>query len=283
MQHLQHLQKAAYQAFYWTSFDPEKRGKQTIEEYENILKSDLESIPEEEHERYISNFISYFSKWLSAHSRCASSAVTGGSGFNVRKTEKANNAEHNAIINFNEWQEKAKKAISKKIEQNKPAEQKFDERLESLKAQISQKIEWGSVANCYSMIERLAYNGEVELVKECLILISEYNDTHKKPFVTPRHKVWGLPAIAEKSIEKKEERAEKENEELPIIGGKVVYNYAVDRLQLVFDEKPSYNIILSLKKSGFRWAPSETAWQRQLTGNAIYSTKYFLKENNLFL
>ena len=283
MKHLEHLSQQARNAFYWTSFDPEKRGKQTIEEYENILKSDLESIPEDEHERYISNFISYFSKWLNAHSRCASSAVTGGSGFNVCKAEKANNAEHNAITNFNEWQEKALKSIARRIEQNKPEAQKFDERLESLKAQISQKIEWGSVANCYSMIERLAYNGEVELVKECLILISEYNDTHKKPFVTSRHKVWGLPAIAEKSIIKKEERQEKENEELQIVGGKVVYNYAIDRLQLVFDEKPSYSIISSLKKNGFRWAPSESAWQRQLTNNAVYSTKYFLKENNLFL
>lgn len=283
MKYLEHLTQQARNAFYWTSFDPDKRGKQTIDEHELQLQSDLLSIPESEHERYIEKYVSLFSHWLSAHSRCASSAITGGSGFNVRRAGKASNSERNAYTAFDEWRAKAKTSIAKRTEQNKPEAQKFDERLESLKAQISQKIEWGSVANCYSMIERLAYNGEVELVKECLILISTYNDNHKKPFMTSRHKVWGLPEIAEKSVVRKEERAEKENQELLIVGGKVVYNYAIDRLQLVFDEKPVYNIISALKHSGFRWAPSETAWQRQLTNNAIYSTKMFLKENNLFI
>lgn len=38
----------------------------------------------------------------------------------------------------------------------------------------------------------------------------------------------------------------------------------IDRLQLIFSGKPSLEIRTLLKSSGFRWAPSESAWQRKL-------------------
>ena len=297
MQHLQHLAQQARNAFYWTSFDPDKRGKQTIDEHESQLQSDLESIPENEHERYISKYVELFAYWLSAHSRCASSAITGGSGFNVRKAEKANNAEHNAYQKFDEWKDNAKKAIAKRIEQNKPEAQKRSEAWERLERQIlssaatihgiNKGLERGYskalfVSSIYQHVEVFAKKGDFETVQLAIDCIRKFNET-MSVVITERHKFFKLAERAEIKKETIEERAEKENQELLIIGGKVVYNYAIDRLQLLFDEKPSYNIISSLKKNGFRWAPSETAWQRQLTGNAIYSTKYFLKENNLFI
>jgi hypothetical protein len=54
-------------------------------------------------------------------------------------------------------------------------------------------------------------------------------------------------------------------------GGKAVINEAENRLQLLFDDKPGEAQRAELKKHGFKWAPSQGAWQRQLTRNAIYS------------
>jgi hypothetical protein len=54
-------------------------------------------------------------------------------------------------------------------------------------------------------------------------------------------------------------------------GGYVEANTDMDRLQLFFDEKPGESQRTSLKASGFKWAPSQGAWQRQLTGNAIHA------------
>jgi len=54
-------------------------------------------------------------------------------------------------------------------------------------------------------------------------------------------------------------------------GGKAVINTELNRLQLVFDEKPSDSQRKTLKDYGFKWAPSHSAWQRQLTDNAITS------------
>ena len=54
-------------------------------------------------------------------------------------------------------------------------------------------------------------------------------------------------------------------------GGRAEANMEVDRLQLFFDEKPNEKQREQLKTNGFKWAPSQDAWQRQLTDNAIYS------------
>ena len=55
--------------------------------------------------------------------------------------------------------------------------------------------------------------------------------------------------------------------------GKVVANDDNNRLQIFFDEIPAPEIREALKGHGFRWARSEGAWQRQLSGNAIYAAR----------
>jgi len=54
-------------------------------------------------------------------------------------------------------------------------------------------------------------------------------------------------------------------------GGRAEVNEGENRLQLFFDEKPDEEQRRELKSGGFRWAPSQGAWQRQLTKNAIYA------------
>ncbi len=57
-------------------------------------------------------------------------------------------------------------------------------------------------------------------------------------------------------------------------GGTVKPNKDINRLQIFFDDKPDADIRAELKSNGFRWAPSEGAWQRQLTDNALYAAKH---------
>ena len=54
-------------------------------------------------------------------------------------------------------------------------------------------------------------------------------------------------------------------------GGQAEINEGENRLQLFFEEKPSEEQRRELKSNGFKWAPSQGAWQRQLTKNAIYA------------
>ena len=52
-------------------------------------------------------------------------------------------------------------------------------------------------------------------------------------------------------------------------GGEAKVNEAENRLQLIFVEKPDADTRQALKSEGFKWAPSQGAWQRQLNQNAI--------------
>lgn len=57
-------------------------------------------------------------------------------------------------------------------------------------------------------------------------------------------------------------------------GGKVVMNTDENRIQVFFDEKLDNDTRTELRGAAFKWAPSQGAWQRQLTDNAIRAAKY---------
>jgi hypothetical protein len=56
-------------------------------------------------------------------------------------------------------------------------------------------------------------------------------------------------------------------------GGKVEKNSGINRLQVFFDDVPPQEVRAALKSNGFKWAPSQKAWQRQLTDNSIRAAK----------
>lgn len=59
-------------------------------------------------------------------------------------------------------------------------------------------------------------------------------------------------------------------------GGEVIANHDADRLQIIFDEKPDCEQRARLKKAAFKWSPRFTAWQRQLTRNAVEAAENVL-------
>lgn len=52
---------------------------------------------------------------------------------------------------------------------------------------------------------------------------------------------------------------------------RVVENSDIMRYQIFFDGKPEVEIRDLLKSNGFKWAPSQMAWQRQITANGKYA------------
>ena len=59
---------------------------------------------------------------------------------------------------------------------------------------------------------------------------------------------------------------------------RIVENPDAARIQLFFDGKPSEAARAILKGRGFRWAPSEGAWQRHLNNAGRYAAKMAMKE-----
>lgn len=56
-------------------------------------------------------------------------------------------------------------------------------------------------------------------------------------------------------------------------GSRVAMNQEENRVQILFDGKSDADIRSTLKHAGFRWAPSQAAWQRMLNQNGIYAAK----------
>ncbi|WP_409409289.1 DUF3560 domain-containing protein [Acidithiobacillus ferriphilus] len=59
--------------------------------------------------------------------------------------------------------------------------------------------------------------------------------------------------------------------------GAVRENKDINRIQFRFDDRPNEETREIMKKNGFRCAPSESAWQRQWTGNAVYAARAVVK------
>jgi len=57
---------------------------------------------------------------------------------------------------------------------------------------------------------------------------------------------------------------------------KLVKNFSENRIQFLFNEKPSEEVRNLLKHWGFRWSPSNSAWQRQLNNAGLYAAKRIL-------
>jgi Domain of unknown function (DUF3560)/Large polyvalent protein associated domain 29 len=81
----------------------------------------------------------------------------------------------------------------------------------------------------------------------------------------------------EKQLEKAEQ-AETVEVDHPELGLKVVENNLINRLQIIFTGKPCKEVREVLKTCGFRWAPSQGAWQRQQGGSSRFGLDRALAE-----
>lgn len=79
--------------------------------------------------------------------------------------------------------------------------------------------------------------------------------------------------IKERVAELEKRQTEPAPEGWKFDGGEVVLNTGENRLQIIFDDKPDADLRAELKGEGFRWAPSQGAWQRQLTDNAFRAVR----------
>jgi len=57
----------------------------------------------------------------------------------------------------------------------------------------------------------------------------------------------------------------------------IVHNTELNRVQIIFNGKPSAEIRKILKSHGFRWSRQETAWQRLLNSSGIHSADWVVE------
>lgn len=120
----------------------------------------------------------------------------------------------------------------------------------------------------------------IDKIQEKIDVLEKYKTNIK----SREHKTYELQNVnAEIRRLKKRKKELKELDELnfqdiEFEGGKVILNRDVNRLQVLFDEKPDENIRNILKNYSFKWARSQGAWQRLYNKNGIYAVKCILRE-----
>ena len=251
--------------------------RRNIREYEKLLLDDLKEIPQDEQGQYIAKFKEWVATLFAKHSRIMSAAITGPARFPTERNRKANNSYESAVAEFQSWRERVQAAAARRIEAAKPQEQKTAEAWERVKEDIDRFVDWNLCStNLYNRLETIARKGEVELMQRAIDYVRELNKGRKRPIYTERHKFFKLAELAAAIRGRRAVTAEKTDKDVPFDGGIVRYNFAEDRLQILFNEKPDAGMIGTLKHSGFRWSPRFGAWQRQLTRNAEDTAKRLL-------
>lgn len=84
------------------------------------------------------------------------------------------------------------------------------------------------------------------------------------------------------ALEKEAQRAAENADAEPVKGDgyEVVENAEIGRIQFVFDDKPDDDTRALLKSYGFRWSPSQGAWQRMLNDNGRYAAQRIIEKLN---
>ena len=132
------------------------------------------------------------------------------------------------------------------------------------------------VSSIINKVETLASKGDVEMVRKAVGLVTEYNNISEKPAVTERNRLFRMEEKAFSVRSRIESDYGNRNKEIHFDGRKLILNREADRLQIVYDHIPDDETRKRMKSSGFRWAPTNRAWQRHLTQNSIRATERLL-------
>lgn len=214
----------------------------------------------------------------SIEARCPSILISGGGNFPVRKKEKQNAARDRNLEEWNYIQgllDKIRSVGTGGISSDDP---QAVEKLEAKLAALEKHQEMMKAANAAIRMKDPA-KGDAKLAE--LGYTPEDIAKIREPDFCGRI---GYPAYALQNnnanirrirgrIAELKKRTESTPEGWEFDGGRVVVNTTENRLQVIFDGKPDADVRTELKGEGFRWAPSQGAWQRQLTDNAMRAAR----------
>ena len=214
----------------------------------------------------------------SIEARCPSILISGGGNFPVRKKEKQNAARDRNLEEWNYIQgllDKIRSVGTGGISSDDP---QAVEKLEAKLATLEKHQEMMKAANAAIRMKDPA-KGDAKLA-ELGYTPDEITELRAPDFCGrvgyPAYELSNNLANI-KRIRERIASLEKLKEATPegwtFDGGQVVVNTEENRVQLIYDEKPDADTRAKLKANGFRWAPSQGAWQRQLTDNAMRAAR----------
>lgn len=229
-------------------------------------------------ERYSKKMAEYYNKESSIGMMCPSVMISGAGNFPVKKKERQVAA----------WQKNHEfyqyvQGILEKIENilygreiiksdDERAVEKLEEKLEDLKETqermkaANKAIRMKDTEAGDDALREMGYSEEaIKQLRE-----PDYCGRLGYPGYLLTNNNANIHRVEER-LNRLKEVKEKGSSEQEFWTFKVVENTEAMRYQIIFDGKPDAEVRTLLKSNGFKWAPSQGAWQRQITTNGKYA------------
>lgn len=236
-------------------------------------------------DRYARRLAEVINKQNAIDARCPSILIAGASNFPVKKKEKQNAARERNEAEYMEVQ-----AILRKIRSVGTGGIMSDDA--NALAKLTAKLEGLEKAQA-RMKSVNAYYRKHKTLEGCPELNDDVRRELEKGMSGSIHDVpypgWALTnnnanihrvrdRIA--ALEKEAQRAAENADAEPVKGNgfELVENAEIGRIQFLFDEKPDDDTRALLKSYGFRWSPSQGAWQRMLNDNGRYAAQKVMEK-----
>lgn len=236
-------------------------------------------------ERYAKKMAEYYNKESSIGMMCPSVLVSGAGNFPVKKKERQVAAWGRNHEFYNSVQ-----GILGKIESilygtgiiksdDERAVEKLEEKLDDLKnlqeqmKAANKAVRLKDTETGNDLLREMGYSekaiAELRSPDFCgRIGYPDYALTNNNANIhRVEERLKRLKAVKEKGSSEKEYKT-----------FKVVENTEAMRYQIIFEGKPAAEVRDLLKSNGFRWAPSQGAWQRQITTNGRYALEQVIEK-----
>lgn len=207
--------------------------------------------------------------------RVPSVMIAGGSNFPVAAKNKQNAARERNDARYNEVQDILRKIKSVGMggimSDDKDALAKLTAKLEKLEAHqalmkaANAAVRMKDTAKGNAKLRELGYtDDEIRQLRT-----PDFCGRVGYPDYEMKNNNANIRRIKERiaGLEKEAQRAAENTGPVKGDGYELVENTDLGRIQFVFDGKPDDDTRALLKENGFRWAPSQGAWQRMLNDN----------------
>jgi hypothetical protein len=251
-----------------------------------------------EMERYATKAVSLWRAAWSADSRCASSFIVGGSNFPVRRMEKRNRSADNRRAEIRDHDAAARKAIKRTawphgapggairgsnpeaVDLMRDKLNKAREHQELMKT-VNKVIRTNWKAGGDAVVAALLDLGLGKAVATALATPDCCGGTGFHPYQLANNSA-NIKRMESRlaGLEAKRNAAPADDVDVATVAGDVTVseNIEADRIQLFFPGKPDGATRSKLKARGFRWSPTQGAWQRHLNNAGRSAAQQVLAE-----